>query len=225
MRARTELMSSTGTSRSLKEVVRALGGVLSSPTPSYPLADDVQEVIRLYLDRHEEIEDQDSQRLQDELLNLYHKFVAQDSTKQPAFLGALRHLRLAIRGEDRLLEWWKLLLRPTFDRLGHDSTVAAAARELLLSVLVYDDDDDLDGELAHVSELFAQEVLDVYLEKTSIPGVDHEGDFAVDDHARLIGNHLESVLVDFGRKKPKVRVWCTWGRSCSSHRSLGINQS
>ena len=130
--------------------------------------------------------------------------MSDDARKQPAFLAALRQLRPAIRGEDRLLRWWKMLVRPTFDSLGRERDLALAAHELLLSVLIYEEDEDLDGERAHVSALFAQEVLDMYLEKTSIPGVDHDGAVTMDENARIVGSHLEAVLVEFGRKKPKV---------------------
>ena len=202
----------------MKEVIQVLVGVLSSTGPSESLPEHAQEVIRLYLDRHRDVDEQDAQRLQDELLNLHQKLVAPDPSKLPDFLAALRHLRPAIRGEERLMEWWKRLVRPTVNRLSPDSALGPAARDWLLAVLVYDDDDDDDDvvvvaaaaqdageERARISERLTQEVLDLYLETTSIPGVDHEGDFAIDDRARLIGHHLESVLVEFGRKRPKVK--------------------
>lgn len=187
-------------------MIKALVGVLSSPTSSYPLPDPVHDATRLYLDKHEDIEDQESQRVHDELGNLYHKLVAEHADKQPEFLAALGLLRPAIRGEERMMQWWKVLVRPAFDRLGRDDALASALRDFLLAVLVYEDDDDQDGELAQVSDAFTQELLDLYLEKTTIPGIDREGPLVVDDKARLVGNHLESILVDLGRRKPKVRA-------------------
>ncbi|KAI9794456.1 MAG: hypothetical protein M1816_005526 [Peltula sp. TS41687] len=195
-------------SGSLKEVIKALVGLFSTPTPSFPLPEDVQEVIRRYLEKHEDIEDQDSQRLQDELLNLYNKLVSGDVRKQSAFLATLRQLRPAIRGDDRLLRWWKLLLRPIFDSLGRERDLALPAHELLLSILIYEEDEDLDDEGAHMSALFAQEVLDMYLEKSSIPGVDHDGTAIMDEDTRVVGSHLEAVLVEFGKKKPKDLITC-----------------
>ena len=137
-------------------------------------------------------------------MNLYGKIVADDAAKQPTFLAVLRHLRPAIRGEERLRPWWRMLIRPAVEGLAHDDDLVPATRELLLGLLIYEDDEDRDGERALVSALFAQEILDMYLEKTSIPGVDHEGTLVLDETATAVGAHLESVLVDFGRKKPRV---------------------
>jgi hypothetical protein len=191
--------------RSLKEVVRALISALSSPTlPPHPLPEELQQVIQLYLDRHHNIEDHESQRLHDELLNLYNKHVAKDVDKQATFLAALRQLRPAVKGTTRLLEWWDLLVRPTLDSLGHEKAVVSDAGGILLSVLVYDEDEDEDGEKARASALFTQKLLEIYLEKTRLLTGDGQKVLPEDERYRFVSNNLESLLVSFGRKRPKV---------------------
>lgn len=178
--------------------------VFSSPTPPYPLPPNIVDTIQAYHDRYQNISDQDSQRLQDELLNLYNKLVVTDDSRHAVFLASLRLLSPAIRGADRLLAWWNILLRPTIESLGSHKGVVVDAREMLLNVLVFDDDDDADGEKARTSAIFTDKLLEVYLERTRILSPDAGPDTASDPSSSVIAEHLESVLVSFGRKKPKV---------------------
>ncbi|KAI9787214.1 MAG: hypothetical protein M1839_003449 [Geoglossum umbratile] len=190
-------------SGSLKEVVRALILALSSPKLSHSLPEELQQVVQLYLDRHQNIEDHESQRLHDELLNLYNKYVAKDADKHPTFMAALRQLRPAIKGTTRLLEWWDLLVRPTLDSLGQEKAVISDAGAILLSVLVYDEDEDEDGEKARASAIFTGKLLEVYLDKTRLLTGDGQKVLPEDERYRFVSNHLESLLVSFGRKRPK----------------------
>ncbi|KAI9829857.1 MAG: hypothetical protein M1819_005955 [Sarea resinae] len=188
---------------SLKELVKALSSALSSSPPDI-LPEELQETIELYLDKHENIELHDSQRLQDELLDLYRSSVSQDPSKQPAFLACLRLLRPAIHIADQLIAWWDLVIRPSFTSVGQEKAVVEDARELLLSVLIYDADEDEDGEKARASGLLRDKLLDFYLEKTKIPNfVDDETFIPGHEQDRLIASNLESILVAFGRRKPK----------------------
>ncbi|KAI9801800.1 MAG: hypothetical protein M1825_003173 [Sarcosagium campestre] len=190
-------------SGSLRETVRAVIQALSAAKSPYPLPDSLQNVLEAYLDKHERIEDQDSQRLHDELLNLYHKFVSGDDTKHATFLAILRELRPAITGVQRLTHWWEILVRPTIDSLGQEKAVVLNARGIILSILIYEDDADQNGENAQVSALFTKKLLDVYLEKTKLAAADDEISAAQYERSRFMAQHLESVLVAFGRKKPK----------------------
>ncbi|KAI9827140.1 MAG: hypothetical protein M1832_005276 [Thelocarpon impressellum] len=191
-------------SGSLRELARALGQALSPAIPPYPLPSDVHDTIQAYLDRHPHVVDHDSQRLQDELLAVYRRCVAGDERKHATFLAVLRPLVPAIAGPDRLLEWWTLLLRPTMESLGQHKGVVSDARELLLSVLVFDDDDDPTGERARVSAIFTDKLLDVYLDQTRIRSVaDADSPAADSQSASFIAGHLESVLVAFGRRRPR----------------------
>ena len=166
-------------------------------------------MIQLYLDRHPNIEDNESQRLHDELLNLYNKHVAKDVDKHATFLAALKQLRPAIKGTARLLEWWDLLVRPTLDSLGQEKAVVSDAGAVLLSVLVYDEDEDDDGEKARASALFTGKLLELYLDKTRLLTGDGPKVLPEDERYRFVSNHLESLLVSFGRKRPKVNG-VTW---------------
>ncbi|KAI9797132.1 MAG: hypothetical protein M1833_005647 [Piccolia ochrophora] len=188
---------------SLRDTVKALTTALSGPQSPYPLPKDLQDVIQSYLDKHEHIDDQDSQRLHDELLNLYQRYVVVEPSKHAAFLGALRELRPAITGPSRLSQWWHVVLQPTINSLGQEKAVISNIRGFILSVLIYEDDGDNYGENARVSTLFTRKLLEVYLEKTKLPQKDDESSALEYERSRFIANHLESMLIAFGRKLPK----------------------
>jgi hypothetical protein len=102
-----------------------------------------------------------------------------------------------------MLIWWDILLRPTLDALDQEKIVVADARDLILDILVYEDEDE-NGEAAQLSSTFLEKVLDVYLQKTALPKTteNHDNDSRP---ARFTIAHLEALLVAFGKKKPKVR--------------------
>lgn len=166
-----------------------------------PLPDEIIETIEAYLDSHQPIDDHESQRLQDDLENVYSKYVAASPEKHGAFVNALRHLGPAITGETSLEHWWTLVIRPTIDAVGHKRETIEDAKEFLLGILVYDVDEDKDGLHAKLSSYFAQKLLSAYLTRTKIPSgteavISPEDDF--------IASQLENVLVAFGRRNPKV---------------------
>lgn len=187
-------------SGSMKEAVRALNSTFSAPITPYPLPEDLQQTIEAFLDRYQNIDDHDSQRLQDELLPLYKKYVADNPDKHGPFLSALKLLRPAIRGESRLAEWWTLVIRPTIDAIGHKREEIEDAREFLQGILIFDAEDDKSGGKAQLSAQFSKRLLEAYLERTKIP-------FTEDDTAspqdEFIAHELESVLITFGRRKPR----------------------
>jgi hypothetical protein len=179
----------------------SLKTAFSAPTTPYPLPEDLQQTIAAFLEHYHDISDHDSQRLQDELLPLYRQNVSGAPEKHGPFLRALRLLRPAIRGEGRLEEWWTLVIRPTIDALGHKREEIEDARSFLQEILVFDADDDKDGEKSRLSAHFARNLLDAYLGRTKIPT---EEDDQVSPEDEFIAHELESQVVAFGRRKPKV---------------------
>jgi hypothetical protein len=189
--------------RSLRDLGKALSTALSLPISPHPLSDDLQEAIDLYIDKHGAIDENDSQRLQDDLLILYKRHVAEDSTKHATFLAALRQLRPMLKGPERLLEWWNILVRPTLESLGKDKAVATETRGILLSVMVHEEEDTASGEGAKIARIFTKRVLDIYLEKTR-PSALMDDAAQEDESLKFIAENIESLLVAFGRKRPHV---------------------
>jgi hypothetical protein len=184
----------------LKDTLRVLNSAFAEKAVAYPLHEDLERIIECFVDSHPNIEDSESQKIQEELLSIYNRYVVGNIDKQPPFVEALRLMRPVIRGEKRLDEWWSLLIRPTIDSCGPRRDTIEEAREFLLRILVFDAEDDSTGEMAAMSSKFTQKLLDTYLARTRIPS----GDDVVSPEDEFIAQELEGILVAFGRKKPKV---------------------
>ena len=195
----------------MRESIRALNTAFSAPTTPYPLPDDLRTTIDAFLERYHDIDQHDSQRFHDDLHALYLRHVAGSATKHGPFLSALRLLQPAITGEVRLTAWWDLVLKPTLDEIGHKRHELEDVREFLQNILVYDVDADKDGERARLSSLFTRKILDLYLRRTIVPARADSVASLEDDFLSL---ELESILVAFGRRMPKV------GHPARQHNSL-----
>jgi hypothetical protein len=134
------------------------------------------------------------------LLSIFNKYVVNSPEKHGPFVNALRLLRPAIQGQNRLDEWWSLVIRPTIDTVGYRQHSIEDAREFLLGILVFDPEDEGVGEKSTISSHFTKKLLDAYLSRTRIPS----GDEVVSPEDEFIAHELENILVAFGRKRPKV---------------------
>ncbi len=171
--------------------------------PSVPdnLPEELQQILDAFLVKYQRIDDHDSQRLQDELLALFRSHVAHAVDKIGPFVALLLRLRPAIVGESRLLEWWELVLRPAVQDVGHRRRVLDEVNEFVQSILDYDAEEDEKGELAQLSSVLCEKVLQLYLDGTDTAVFDQGQTPLENEH--LCGG-LESILINFGRKKPKV---------------------
>lgn len=188
---------------SLKGTVKALNDVFSGAAVEVRLSEELQEEIGAFLDKHQDIDDSNSQRIQDALLNVHEKYVAKEPDKWAAFLRVLTQLRPAIIGQVRHERWWTLLIKPVLDDIGNKRSTIEAAKGLLLSFLVYDSADDKGGAKARLSRHFTKEALGIYLNRTRTVGKDEQVVVGEDE---FIAEQLETVLVTFGQSKPKVNT-------------------
>ncbi|KAF2631096.1 hypothetical protein BU25DRAFT_437652 [Macroventuria anomochaeta] len=186
---------------SMRETIKALDNTFSAPEVPYPLPGELRATIQSFLDRYDNIDDHDSQRFHEDLHALYQRHVAEDAAKHGAFVSTLRLVRPALTGEARLTIWWNLVLKPTIDGIGHKRHEIEDARETVQSILVYDSEEDQSGEHARLSKLFIKKILDAYLVRTDVSASPEN---AVSPENEFIANELESVLVTFGRKMPKL---------------------
>ncbi|KAL1640516.1 hypothetical protein SLS58_006866 [Diplodia intermedia] len=180
---------------SLKDAFKALESAFAGPTVAYPLPDELQRTIETFLDKHHDIDDQDSQRLHDELLQTYNNHVQDEPVKRSAFLSVLRQVRPAIRGDARLSQWWNLVLKPVIDGVGHKRNESEDAREFVLGVLVYEAGGDHDAEQAQAAASYMQKLLDCYLKHTRMPTAESDMITPEDEYgAREIESLLELLL-------------------------------
>lgn len=189
---------------SLRDVSRALNAHLSTTESSYPLPDSLLAVIQAYLDRHQDIDDYDSQRLHEELLNIHTTKASSQPDKHAAFLAAFRQLMPAVRGVERVMAWWDTLVQPTLNNLGQNKGTVADARAIVLNILAYDEDDDPSGEKKKASHLILDRLFEIFLEKTKLLSAEKMAGFAEEERQRFVCANVEAVLLSFGKRKPQV---------------------
>src|SRR5579871_372386 len=128
--------------RSLKDTVKAINATFSSQSVS-SLPEELQQTLDDFLEKRQ---DQDSQRIQEELLVIYNKYVGLESGKQNIFANLLRILLPTIAKQEWLDEWWSLIVKQTLDTIGNKRDNIEAVKELLLSILVLDTPEDITTE-------------------------------------------------------------------------------
>jgi hypothetical protein len=184
----------------MRDAVRLVSSTFAAPTVPTPLPDDIHAAIDSFLYRYRDIDDHESQRFHEDLLSVYMRHVAGNPDKSAPFLHLLRLVRPALKGGSRWSEWWDLALKPPMDSVGHKRHEVEAAKELLQSILLFQADEDKDGDDAHLSSVFLSKTLDLYLARTKIPSSAEDAVSPEDDY---ISQEVESVLVTYGRRKPK----------------------
>jgi hypothetical protein len=183
--------------RSFKDLVKALTNSL--PAILLPLPDDLLQVLHAYLEKHDAHDESDSQRLQDELLSLYETHIHDNPSRLAPFLAILRTLKPGIRGSGRLLQWWDKLALPVLNNIGEEKGLALEAKNTLLDILIYDEDDEVEKEDAmHTSEAVSENLLSVWLNKH------RAGNEEFDNEARFVEGQIQLILLAFGRKRLKV---------------------
>jgi solute carrier family 25 protein 16 len=183
-------------SRSFKELTKAVNDNI--PTASIPLPDEVLEVIQAYLEKHAPIEESDSQRLQDELLNIYQKDVKSKPKRYAGFIAILRELKSAIAGSSRILQWWETLLIPVLDHLADEKGLGVQTHRFLLDILIFDTDNGEKSDAAKTSAIISEKLLELWLKKSSSASL--EGDPAT----RFLEEQIKLTLVAFGKRRPRV---------------------
>lgn len=109
-------------------------------------------------------------------------------------------MKPGIRGSGRLLQWWDKLALPVLNNIGEEKGLALEAKNTLLGILVYDEDDEVEKDDAvRTSEVVSENLLAVWLKKHQAGNADF------DNEARFVEGQIQLILLAFGRKRPKVR--------------------
>lgn len=149
------------------------------------------------MEKHSGREESDSQRLQDDLTIIYQNHVLDKPSRLAPFLAILRNLKPAIRGSGRLSQWWDRLAIPILNKLGEEKGLAEEARNALLAILVYDEDEE-DADSVATSAAISENLLEIYLQKHALASEEF------DEEARFVEGQLQKILVAFGKKRPKA---------------------
>jgi solute carrier family 25 protein 16 len=182
---------------SLKDLTKGINTLFSSADSSSPLPDDLVTIIHAYLDKHSIPDESDSQRLQEELINIYQASVLDHHAHLAPFLAILSTIKPAIRGSGRLLQWWDKLSILVLSNLGQQKGLVVEARNALLGTLVYEEDDgDLD-DAKTTSNVMAERLLTLWLEKSKTAAEEF------DVHSRFVEGQINQILLAYGKKRPR----------------------
>lgn len=97
-----------------------------------------------------------------------------------------------------MLQWWDKLCIPVLSHLGEEKRLALEARNTLLDILIYEEDDEHIEDAVTTSDTVTENLLAIWLAKSN------SGAIQLDENARFIESQLRGVLISFGRKRPKV---------------------
>ncbi|KAE9371861.1 hypothetical protein N431DRAFT_545974 [Stipitochalara longipes BDJ] len=184
-------------SGSAKDLTRSISSHAAKLT--VPLPDELQRVINAYLDKHPNPDEADSQRLQDELLSVYQSCIRDVPSRLAPFLAILLPLKPNISGSGRLLSWWDKLSVPVLNNIGAEKGLAIIAKDLLLSILVYEEDEDdaKTQEAKATSNTLAETLLATWLAQSKAALEQF------DDHAKFVVEQIQLILMAFGKRRPK----------------------
>ncbi len=170
------------------------------PETVLPIPEHGEETIQAYLNKHLPIEDNDSQRLQDELVAIWNKLAKDQPERYPIFLHLLRELRPAIRGAARWLQWWDTLVLPVLKHMGEERSLASECRKLLLEIIAFEPDD---GDSARIeatrqtSIAISEKIIEIWLKQSAIANAEN------DSTAQWMADQIKIALLAFGQKKPQ----------------------
>lgn len=97
-----------------------------------------------------------------------------------------------------MLQWWDKLCIPVLTHLGEEKGLALEARNTLLDILIYEEDDEHIDDAITTSVTVAENLLVIWLAKSN------SGTTQLDENAKFIEGQLRGILISFGKKRPKV---------------------
>ena len=189
-------------SRTIKDATKALQSHFSAAKPAPSLSLEARQMLQSFVGDHEgTISEEESTRANVELKEFWEKCVGDCPAKNGAFVGVLRELRPIIVGQANLLEWWQSAVKPVITRTGHHKAAMDDTQEFLLACMCFDSDDKDAADREKTSGRLLSDLLGMYIARTGV--LTEDGQSAVSENAQ-VAQQVESVLVAFGRKRPKA---------------------
>lgn len=163
------------------------------------MPDDLNEVIAAYLEKHDRHDDAASDRLNNELISIYQKHVADHPDKYAAFLALLRPLRQAIRTSAWAVQWWDRLVEPVLEHMSRERGLAKEALTNIHELLSFQEG-DYDGSNSDEPNVFADRLLSRWMQLHEMAQVG--GNSATE----LSETVIRDAITMFGKNDPKVSV-------------------
>lgn len=162
-----------------------------------PLPEDLTEVVDSYLQKHDKYHDSSSEKLQEELLSVHSKHVANHPERLPGFVALLSQLLPAIRSPSRIFQWWDLLQDGYGDALLTEKGLMTESFSGLLNILSQDDLYPEEGGSVPAVNLFVDRLMSMWMDSWQGPWLRGPA-----DHVEKV---VREALLLYGKRKPKVR--------------------
>lgn len=187
-------------SRQFKDLAKAVQAFI--PAGTLPLPDSLVDIIEGYVRKHEDrLEDSIADKVNEELLSIFHNNVANTPSCYAPFVAILRRLRPLISQPDKVLRWTDLLL-PILDHLTQEKDLASEFQLIVIDILTADEGDAV-GPGGGVSAILADKLLCVWLAGRKDAGQSE------DPGQSFKEKHIRETLLQYGRKRPKVGISIT----------------
>ncbi|KAH9908761.1 Hamartin protein-domain-containing protein [Xylariomycetidae sp. FL2044] len=178
-----------------KDLVKALHGWL--PGAALPLPDEILEIIDGFLNKHDEKFDENlSEKLNDELISIFHKYVVKEPERYAPFIAVLRRLHPAIGQSTWTKSWFDLCL-PVLNFMTEEKGLASEVQKIVLDVLLADDANVPASPAGHNTQYVAERILNLWLEESEVMGG------ATDPLQDFKQKQIRNSLMQYGKKRPK----------------------
>lgn len=181
---------------SVKDLCKVITAYLAEP--ALPLPDDVKAAIDAYLDKHETYDDAVADRLQEELVAIFEKYVRGNVSATGSWMAVLRRIQTALQSPEKVLFWFDacqhILDNTPLDKAVVKETIAAMMNTALLAEKLQD---SFEGDL--ISNPIIDRLLTIWIDNFYPAHI--EGNKSLEHNEQL----LREALGQFGRRKPKVR--------------------
>jgi hypothetical protein len=158
-------------------------------------------MLQAFIEEHAgRIEHDETARANQELRQFWEKYVSGNTEKYGAFVGVLKELRLAIVEDTDLLAWYYDAAKPVLTGTTFKRQAEEDAQDFVASLLIYDEGEENAQAHAKTSEEICCDLLGIYQARTR--GLTDEDQFIAPENVQ-IAQHVENVLVAYGKKMPK----------------------
>ena len=195
-------MTDSQPSRTIKDITRTLQVQFSATKTPLSLPAESRRIIQSFVDEHDgEVSEEESARANLELRTFWERYVGENPQKLAMFVGVLKELRPAIKGEQHILEWSRLVVNRVVGSANYKKAAIEDAQEFLVGVMVSEEEDEDAEDNANSHELL-DDLFSIYLAKTNSLG-EHEDDGVAAANTQ-VSQQVEDVILAFGRKQPKM---------------------
>ncbi|TQV96089.1 hamartin [Cordyceps javanica] len=181
-------------SSSVKDLCKIITAYIVEP--ALPLPDDVKAAIDAYLDKHETYDDAVADRLQEDLVAIFEKYVRGNTPATGPWMAVLRRIQMALQSPEKVLFWFDacqhILDNTPLDKAVVKETISAMMNTALLAEKLQDS-----FEEESTSNPIIDRLLSIWIDNFYPAHI--EGNKSLEHNEQL----LREALGQFGRRKPK----------------------